>query len=100
MSKTLSDKYYQENKETPQKKTIRKSYQNLSKEEKKKNDNMILNITKISQRIKSKSLSSTEKNFIESEKSNDLEILKVYIKTDEKLYIYTKRFILRKSKKV
>ena len=36
MSKTLSAKYYQENKETPQKKTIRKSYQNLSKEEKKK----------------------------------------------------------------
>ena len=36
MSKTLSAKYYQENKETPQKKTVRKSYQNLSKEEKKK----------------------------------------------------------------
>ena len=101
MSKTLSAKYHQENKETPQKKkkTICKRYQNLSKEEK-ENDNMILNITKISQRIKSKSLLSTEKFFIESEKSNDLEILKVYIKTDEKLYIYTKRFILRKRKKV
>ena len=99
MSKTLSAKYHQGNKETPQKKQFAKDIK-ICLKKKKKDDNMILNITKISQRIKSKSLSSSEKKFIESETSNDLEILKVYIKTDEKLYIYTKRFILRKSKKV
>ena len=55
------------------------------KKKKKKSGNMIVNVTKISQRMKKKSLLSTEKNIIEWEKSNDLEILKVYIETDKKL---------------
>ena len=52
MSKNLSAKYYQENKERLQKKA-RERYKNLSKEEKRnKSDNMIVNVTKISQKMK------------------------------------------------
>ena len=50
MSKNLSGKYYQENKERVQKKAHER-YQNLSKEEKEKKNNMILNVTKISQKL-------------------------------------------------
>ena len=53
MPKYLSGKYYQENEERLPKKPCER-YQNLSKEEKKKN--MVLNKTKISQKMKSKSL--------------------------------------------
>ena len=60
MSKNLSGKYYQENKERLQKKACER-YQNLSKEEKEKNNNMVVNVTKISQRMKNKSLFSIEK---------------------------------------
>ena len=59
MSKNLSAKYYQENKERLQKKA-RERYQNLSIEEKEKSDNMIVNITKISQTIKKVNLLSIE----------------------------------------
>ena len=55
MPKTLSVKYYQENKEIIQKKA-HKRYQNLSKEEKQKKHNMVVNVTKIAQKMKSKSL--------------------------------------------
>ena len=48
MSKKLSAKYYQENKKRLQ-----------------KSDNMDLNVTKISQKMKNKSLLSIEKNIIE-----------------------------------
>ena len=41
-----------------------KRYQNLSKEEKHKNDNMVMSVTKIFQKMKSKSLLSIEKNII------------------------------------
>ena len=41
MSKNLSAKYYQENK-------ARERYQNLSEKEKEKNNNMVVNVTKIS----------------------------------------------------
>ena len=52
MSKNLSAKYYQENKERLQKKACER-YQSLSKEEKeKKSDNMAVNLTKISQKMK------------------------------------------------
>ena len=47
MYKLLSAKYYQENKERLQKKALER-YQNLSKEEKEKNHNMVVNVTKIS----------------------------------------------------
>ena len=63
----LSAKNYQENKERLQKKA-RERYQNLSKEEKEKNDNMVVNVTKISQKRKNKSLLGIEKNIIGSEK--------------------------------
>ena len=60
MSRTLSAKYYQENKERLQKKAC-KRYQNLSKKEKENNNNMVVNVTKISQKMKNKSLLSIEK---------------------------------------
>ena len=63
----LSAKNYQENKERLQKKA-RERYQSLSKEEKEKNDNMVVNVTKISQKRKNKSLLGIEKNIIGSEK--------------------------------
>ena len=61
MSKNLSAKCYQENKERLQKKA-REKYQNLSKEEK-KNYNMIVNITKISQKMKKINWLSIENKF-------------------------------------
>ena len=53
MSKTLSAKCYQENKERLQKKKKKKTrerYQNISE----KSDNMFVNVTKISQKMKIK----------------------------------------------
>ena len=64
MSKSLSAKRYQENKERLQIKA-RERYQNLSKEEKEIIDNMVVNVKKISQETKNKNLLSTEKNIIE-----------------------------------
>ena len=55
MPKNLSAKYDHENKERLQKKA-RERYQNLSKEEKEKNDNMVVNVIKISQKMEKKSL--------------------------------------------
>ena len=63
MSKNLSAKYYQENKERLQKKASER-YQNLSKEEKEKSDIMVASVTKISQKMKNKSLQNIEKNII------------------------------------
>ena len=64
MSKILLAKYYQENKKRLQKKA-HKRYQNLSKEENKKSGNMFFKVTNIPQKIKNKSLLSTEKNILE-----------------------------------
>ena len=60
MSTNLSAEYYQENKEILQKEAHER-YQNFSIEEKEKCDNMVVNVTKISQKIKSKSLLSIKK---------------------------------------
>ena len=60
MSKNLSAKYYQENIERL-KKIARERYQNLSKEENKKSNNMVVNVTKIAQKLKKKGLLSVEK---------------------------------------
>ena len=46
---------------------------------------MFVNVTKIFQMMKSKCLLSTEKDIIESEKNNDLEVFKVYMEIDKKL---------------
>ena len=59
MSINLSAKYYQNNNERLQKKA-RQIYQNLSKEEKAKSYKMVVNVTKISQKMKNKSLLSTK----------------------------------------
>ena len=67
MSKTLSAKYYQENKEIIQKNLV-KDIKIFLRKKKKKSNNMIVNVTKISQKIKNKSLLSIEKNIIEREK--------------------------------
>ena len=45
-----------------QQKKTRERYQNLSKEEKKKSNNMVLNVTRISQKMKKINWLSTEKN--------------------------------------
>ena len=51
MSKNLSAKYYQENKERLQKKLL-KDIKMFLKKKKKKSDNMVVNVTKISQMMK------------------------------------------------
>ena len=54
MSKNLSGKYYQENKERQQKRACER-YQNLSKIEKgSKSNNVVVNVTKISHKIKNR----------------------------------------------
>ena len=57
MSKNLSAKYYQNKNERLQKKA-RQICENLSKEEKGKSYKMVVNVTKISQKMKNKSLLS------------------------------------------
>ena len=64
MFKNLSAKYYQENKERLGRKVCER-YQNLSKEKKRKCDNVVVNVTKIFQKMKSKSLLSIVKNIIQ-----------------------------------
>ena len=53
MFKTVSAKYYQENKERPPKKLV-KDIKIFRKKNKKKSDNMVVNVTKISQKMKTK----------------------------------------------
>ena len=48
------------------------------KKKKKKSDNMVVNVTKISQKMKNKSLLRIEKNIIESEKMSDYNYKKVF----------------------
>ena len=62
MPKNLSAKYYQENKERLQKKLVKDIKIFLKK---KKNENMVVSITKISQKKKDISFLSLEKNMIE-----------------------------------
>ena len=76
MSKNLSGKYYQENKERllRKKKTkLMKDAEIVLKKKKKKSYNMFMNVTKISQKMKSKSLSSIEKNIIKRENLRNYE---------------------------
>ena len=51
MSKNLSTKYYQENKERPEKKLL-KDIEIFLKKKNKKSNNMALNVTNISQKMK------------------------------------------------
>ena len=61
MSKKLSVKYYQENKERLQKKLM-KDIKIFLMKKKKKSNNMVVNVTKIFQKMENKSLLSIEKN--------------------------------------
>ena len=63
MSKTLLAKYYQENKDRLQKKLV-KDIEIFLKKKKKKSYNMVMNVKKISQKIKNKIFLSIEKNII------------------------------------
>ena len=76
MSKNLSVKYYQENKERLQKKLV-KDIKVFLKKKKKKRENMVVNITKISQKMKTKSLLSIEK-ILQNEKKCLIIIIKNY----------------------
>ena len=64
MSKNLSAKYYQENKERLQKKFV-KDIKILPRKKKKKDNNMVVTSTKISQKMKNKGLLSIEKDITE-----------------------------------
>ena len=64
MSKNLSAKYYQENKERLQKKLM-KGIKTFLKKKKSKSSNIVMNDRKIYQKMKKKSLLSLEKNIIE-----------------------------------
>ena len=64
MSKYLSVTYYQKNKERLQKKLV-KDIKIFLKKKKEKSSNMVKYVTKISQKMKNKSLSSIEKDIIE-----------------------------------
>ena len=61
MLKNLSAKHYQENKERLQKNLV-KDIKFFLKKDKKKNYNMLVNVTKTSQKMKNKSLLSIKKN--------------------------------------
>ena len=62
--KTLSAKYYQEYKERLQKKHV-KDIKIFLKKRQKKSNNMVVSVTKVSQKRKNKSLFSIEKNIAE-----------------------------------
>ena len=59
MSKNLSAKCYQKNKEREQK--LVKDIKIFLRKKKKKSDNVVVNITKISQKMKNRSLMNIEK---------------------------------------
>ena len=64
MSKHISAKYYQHNKERLQKKLV-KDIKMFLKKKKWKSNNMVINVTKISRKMKKKSLLSIEKNIMQ-----------------------------------
>ena len=60
MSENLSAKYYQEDKESLQKRLV-KNVKIFQRKKKKKSDNIVVNVTKISQKMKTKSWLNIEK---------------------------------------
>ena len=68
MYQNLSAKYYQENKDRLQKKLV-KNIKIFLKKKKKKSDNMVVNVKKISQKMKNLNWLSIEKNITEWKKS-------------------------------
>ena len=77
MSKDSSVKYCQNNKERLQKKA-RERYQSISEKEKKKSNNMVVNYTKIYEKMKNKSLLSIEKNIVKLEKKLYYDCKKIF----------------------
>ena len=71
ISEDSAAKYYQNNKERLQKKLV-KDIKVFLRKKKKKSNNAVMNYTKISQKMKNKSLLSIEKNIIKSKKSSGL----------------------------
>ena len=67
MSKNSLAKYYHKNNKRLLKK-LKKDIKIFLKKKKKKKNNMVINVTKIFQNMKNKSLLSIEKNIIELEK--------------------------------
>ena len=67
MSKNLSAKYYQENKERLQKKLV-KDIKIFLKKKKKKSNNMAVNVTEMSQKKKKINYFSIEKNTLKEKK--------------------------------
>ena len=61
MSKNLSAKHYQENKERAQKKKLVEDIKIFLKRKKKNSNNMVVNVKKISQTMKNENLLSIEK---------------------------------------
>ena len=65
----MSAKYYQENKERLQKKKkLAKDIKIFLKNKKRRSGNMVLNVTKISKKMKNKTLLSTEKILMNEKK--------------------------------
>ena len=86
MSKDLSGKYYQNNKERLQKKLV-KDIKVFLKKKKKKSDNMVMNNTKIYQKMKNKSLLiKMDKRIIEFD---DNEIKKYKFHQDKSFILIT-----------
>ena len=59
----LSAKYYQENKERPQKEKVEKDIKIFLNKKKKTNDNVVVNVTKTPQKMNNKTLLSMEKKY-------------------------------------
>ena len=68
MSKNLSAKYYQENKERLQKKLV-KDIKIFLKKKMKNSGNMVVNVTKLSGKMESKSLLGIEKKYYRMRKN-------------------------------
>ena len=74
MSKNLSTKYYQKSKERLQKKLV-KDIKIFLKKKNKKRDNVVVNIKKISQKMKKINCLSTEKKYYRMRNLENLENL-------------------------
>ena len=68
MSKSLSAKYYQENKERLQKNLVKDVKIRLKRKEKRSN-NVVVNVVKIFQKMKSKSLLNIRKKYYRMKKN-------------------------------
>ena len=78
MPKSLTARYYQENKERLLKNLVKDIKFFLKK--KKKSNNLVMKVTKISQKIKNKSLLSIGKNIMEWERMLYYNYRKVFLK--------------------